>query len=250
MHIHRRELPDAVLVTPDTFRVGHTRRALDVLCSGLLLLLTLPVLLLAALMVRATDGGPAFYRQLRVGEGGRSFMLLKLRTMSTRGSGPAVTAAGDARITGVGRILRGTSIDELPQLWHVFRGEMTLVGPRPESLALAAHYPESCRFVLTARPGLTGPAQLRYRERSAVPPVGWGAGWGDVEAWYLQRLVPLRVEADLEYLTRPTAWQTVRYLWRTALFVVGFGGTKASGESIAQRSRAIGDESSAELQMP
>jgi lipopolysaccharide/colanic/teichoic acid biosynthesis glycosyltransferase len=96
---------------------------------------------------------------------------------------------------------------------------MTLVGPRPESEELARHYPASCRFILAARPGLTGPAQLRYREQSAVPP----AGWVDVEAWYLERLVPLRVDADLEYLTEPSVRNTLRYLWLTARFVVGLG---------------------------
>jgi lipopolysaccharide/colanic/teichoic acid biosynthesis glycosyltransferase len=219
MHLHHHDLPDVILVTPDTFRVGRARRTLDVLGAGTLLLMTLPLLLLAMLLVCATDGGPAFYRQVRIGEGGRPFRLLKLRSMRARGDGPAVTTAGDARITRVGRILRRTSIDELPQLWHVLHGEMTLVGPRPESEDLAEHYPASCRFILAARPGLTGPAQLTYRERSAVPP----EGWADVEAWYLEHLVPLRVEADLQYLTEPSLRNTVRYLWLTARFVVGLG---------------------------
>jgi lipopolysaccharide/colanic/teichoic acid biosynthesis glycosyltransferase len=225
MHLHHHELPDVLLVTSDTFRVGRVRRTLDVLGAGVLLLMVLPVLLLAMLLVRATDGGPAFYRQVRIGEGGRSFRLLKLRTMSAGGGGPSVTAAGDDRITRVGRILRRTSIDELPQLWHVLRGEMTLVGPRPESQDLAQRYPASCRFILAARPGLTGPAQLRYREQSAVPP----DGWVDVEAWYLQHLVPLRVNADLAYLTEPSVRNTARYLWLTARFVVGLSHTEARG---------------------
>ena len=150
MHLHHHDLPDAFLVTSDAFRVGRFRRTLDVLGAGTLLLITLPVLLLAMVLVRATDGGPAFYRQVRIGEGGRPFRMLKLRSMRARGDGPAVTTAGDARITPVGRVLRRTSIDELPQLWHVFHGEMTLVGPRPESADLAEHYPASCRFVLGA----------------------------------------------------------------------------------------------------
>ena len=113
-------------------------------------------------------------------------------------------------------MLRRTSVDELPQLLHVLRGQMTLVGPRPESVDLARRYPASCRPVLSARPGLTGPAQLAYRERCAVPPSDW-----DVESWYLQVLVPLRAQADLEYLCRPTLRHTVRYLLRTAAFVLG-----------------------------
>jgi lipopolysaccharide/colanic/teichoic acid biosynthesis glycosyltransferase len=132
-------------------------------------------------------------------------------------SGPEVTAASDARITRLGAFLLRTAIDELPQLWHVLRAQMTLVGPRPESATLADRYPESCRSVLLARPGLTGPAQLQYRERSAVPP----EGWTDVERWYLDVLVPLRVAADQEYLERPTVRRTLHYLVVTALFVLG-----------------------------
>ena len=199
------------------FPVSARRRLLDVVVSALLLLLVAPVLLLAALALVLDDGRPVFYRQVRIGEGGRPFRLLKLRSMRTGPAGAQVTAAGDPRITRLGRILRRTSLDEMPQLWHVLLGEMTLVGPRPESAALAARYPERCRPVLMARPGLTGPAQLRYRERSAVPP----DGWDDVERWYLDVLVPLRVQADLEFLRLPTLRATLRSMCVTAMFVVG-----------------------------
>ena len=206
-----------VVVTEQAFRVSAARRVLDVLVAALLLLVVAPVLLLTALLLVLDDGWPVFYRQVRLGEGGRPFRLVKLRSMRTGRPGAEVTAEGDPRITRLGHFLRRTSLDELPQLWHVLRGEMTLVGPRPESAALAARYPEHCRPVLLARPGLTGPAQLRYRERSAVPPVGWD----DVEGWYLEVLVPLRVQADLEFLQRPTVWATLRSMCVTALFVTG-----------------------------
>lgn len=222
MHFHHESSPpEALLLTSHTFRVGRARRILDVAVASGLLLLCLPLLVAAALAVRLTDGGPAFFRQDRLGEGGRTFSLLKLRSMRVgdpRWRGPAVTASGDDRITRVGRVLRRTSIDELPQLWHVVTGDMTLVGPRPEAVSLAAAYPPSCRFILMARPGLTGPAQLRYRESAARPPAGW-----DVEDWYLTHLVPLRVDADLDYLIDPSVSRTVGYLGRTALFVLGVG---------------------------
>lgn len=212
------DLAECVL-TAELLRPSRGRRALDVAVAGTALLLAAPLLLLAALLVLLLDGRPVTFRQERLGEGGRLFRLLKLRTMrGADGSGPAVTAATDTRITRLGRLLRRTSVDELPQLWHVLRGDMTLVGPRPETVPLARQYPPSCRTVLAARPGLTGPAQLAYRERSAVPPAGW-----DIERWYVDVLVPLRTEADMEYLARPTLRGTLRYLVRTARFVTGLG---------------------------
>jgi len=218
-----------------SFRVGPGRRAVDVAASAVLVLLTAPLVLVAAVLILLTDGRPVLFRQERVGEDGVPFRLTKLRTMRAAPAGGAaeVTATGDPRITRLGAALRRTSIDELPQLWHVLTGRMTLVGPRPESVGLAARYPESCRPVLLARPGLTGPAQLRYREASAVPP----AGWTDVEGWYLDVVVPLRVAADLEYLRRPTVGATLRLLLVTALFVVGLADVQATAQVPDQRPR-------------
>jgi lipopolysaccharide/colanic/teichoic acid biosynthesis glycosyltransferase len=189
-------------------------------------LVSVPVLLilgLAALLILMTDGRPVMFSQIRIGERGRAFTLYKLRTMRASQAGPTVTAQFDPRITPVGALLRRLSIDELPQLWHVLRGQMTLVGPRPESEQLAKRYPQPYRSVLLARPGLTGPAQLYYRERSALPPPGW-----DVEAWYLTVLVPLRVRADREYLDRPTIRLTVGLLAQTALWLVGMADLQRS----------------------
>jgi lipopolysaccharide/colanic/teichoic acid biosynthesis glycosyltransferase len=200
-----------------SLRISPARRALDIIVAAALLVIVTPFMAVIAVLILVTMGRPVFFAQVRVGERGQPFVLYKLRTMRVVASGPEVTAQGDVRITRLGSLLRRTSFDELPQLWHVLRGQMTLVGPRPESDALAIRYPESCRSVLMARPGLTGPAQLCYRERSAVPP----AAWTDVDSWYLQVLVPLRVAADLEYLRRPTIRRTVHYLLLTALFVVG-----------------------------
>jgi lipopolysaccharide/colanic/teichoic acid biosynthesis glycosyltransferase len=208
---------EAALLTDRAFRVSAPRRLLDVVVALLLLVVSAPVLLAVGLLMLLEDGRPLFYVQVRIGEHGVPFRLLKLRTMRTGTGGAEVTTEGDPRITRIGRVVRRLSLDELPQLWHVLRGQMTLVGPRPESRALAERYPASCRSVLEARPGLTGPAQLRFRERSAVPPVG-GPG---VEEWYLTRLVPQRVQADLEFLRRATVLATVRWLCVTALFVVG-----------------------------
>jgi lipopolysaccharide/colanic/teichoic acid biosynthesis glycosyltransferase len=195
--------------------VSPWRRSLDVVVAGLLLVLVLPLLAVSAALLLVTSGRPVLFRQLRVGEGGRQFRLTKLRTMRP-GAGAAVTTRDDTRITRLGRVLRRTSVDELPQLWAVLCGRMTLVGPRPESVELAARYPASARQVLLARPGLTGPAQLAYRERAATPPPEC-----DAEEWYLETLVPLRAQVDLAYLRRPTAKATLECLVHTALFVVG-----------------------------
>lgn len=197
--------------------VGVARRALDIVVAAVMLVILLPLLAMVAGLILVTSGRPVLFTQSRVGENGRRFIIYKLRTMRVVASGPEITAQSDARITRLGAFLRRTAIDELPQLWHVLRGQMTLVGPRPESDALAKRYPAAYRSVLLARPGLTGPAQLHYRERSAVPP----AHWSDVETYYLEVLVPLRVEADREYLDRPTIRRTLHYLMLTALFVVG-----------------------------
>lgn len=215
--------PDRVLLATECFRVSRTRRALDVTASVLGLVAAGPVLLLAAVLVLVSDGRPVLFSQTRVGEGGRPFRMYKLRSMRS-GDGPEVTSVGDARITPVGRILRAFSVDELPQLWHVLCGQMTLVGPRPESSALASRYPESCRFVLNARPGLTGPSQLTYREASISPPYGVS----DPDGWYLSVLVPLRIEADLEYLLRPTLASTMRWLLATVLVVLRGGRSRRS----------------------
>lgn len=178
---------------------GLARRALDVV-AGLagLALIGLPLLVLMA-AVRLTSPGPALFRQIRLGQGGRPFELAKLRSMRIGESGPEITAAGDARVTRLGRFLRSTSLDELPQLWHVVRGTMTLVGPRPETPALAAGYPPDCQWIFRYRPGLTGPAQIRLRDRDVLPP-----GVLVDTTTYLTRLVPARVALDAQFLAQPT----------------------------------------------
>ncbi|MEU4396543.1 sugar transferase [Kribbella sp. NPDC023855] len=208
--------------TAGQYGVGGSRRILDICVTLLSSVLVLPLIAIVAIGILLSDGRPVFFRQSRVGENARRFTMYKLRTMRVAASGPEVTAESDVRVTRLGAFLRRTSIDELPQLWHVLTGQMTLVGPRPESDALARRYPESCRPILLARPGLTGPAQLRYREKSVVPP----ASWPDVESYYLQVLVPLRVAADQEYLHRPTLRRTFHYLLLTALFIAGLTDTQ------------------------
>jgi lipopolysaccharide/colanic/teichoic acid biosynthesis glycosyltransferase len=129
----------------------------------------------------------------------------------------------DPRVTRFGTFLRKTSLDELPQLLNVLRGEMTLVGPRPETVALARRYPPDCRWVLEHTPGLTGPAQIRMRDSRVLEPDASalldGAGH-DPEAWYLQTIVPRRVELDADYLRAPSMRRTLQVLLETAVYLL------------------------------
>ena len=158
-------------------------RALDVAIAGTGLALASPVLGVAALAVKLQDGGPVLYRQTRVGKDGVDFELLKLRTMvvgaETKGAGYAVDK-GDTRITRTGRLLRRLSIDELPQLWNVVRGDMSIIGPRPTLRYQVEQYNDRQRRRLDVKPGITGWAQIHGR--ASLP-------WADrieLDVWYVE----------------------------------------------------------------
>jgi lipopolysaccharide/colanic/teichoic acid biosynthesis glycosyltransferase len=171
-------------------------RALDVAVAGVGLVLASPLLGLAALATKLDGGGPVLYRQVRVGRNGEDFEVLKLRTMvvgaEKLGAGYAVDK-GDSRITRVGRVLRRTSIDELPQLWNILRGDMSVIGPRPTLRYQVEQYDERQRRRLAIRPGLTGWAQVQGR--ASLP-------WADrieLDVWYVDHRSP---RVDLEILLR------------------------------------------------
>jgi lipopolysaccharide/colanic/teichoic acid biosynthesis glycosyltransferase len=174
-------------------------RAADVAIAGGALLVASPLLALAALAVKLEDGGPVLYRQTRVGRDGADFELLKLRTMvvgaETMGAGLAVNR-DDARITRAGRLLRKLSLDELPQLWNVVRGEMSVIGPRPTLRYQVEQYDERQRHRLDVKPGITGWAQVNGR---AVLP--W-AERIELDVWYVEHRSPL---LDLRILARTPA---------------------------------------------
>ncbi len=171
-------------------------RAVDVALAGLGLVVASPLLAAAALAVKLEDGGPVLFRQTRVGKGGGDFELLKLRSMvvdaERQGAGYAVDR-GDARITRVGRVMRRTSVDELPQLWNVVRGDMSVIGPRPTLRYQVERYTERQRRRLEVKPGLTGWAQIKGR--ATLP-------WADrieLDVWYVEHRSPL---VDLKILLR------------------------------------------------
>ena len=183
-------------------------RALDLAGAGVGLAVASPVLAAAAIAIKLSDGGPVIYRQRRVGYEGRDFDLLKLRTMvvgaETQGAGWAVNE-GDSRITRVGRVLRRLSLDELPQLWNVVRGDMSLIGPRPTLRYQVDQYTPRQRRRLEIKPGLTGWAQVNGRTK--LP-------WDD------------RIELDLWYVEHRSAWLDLKILVRTprALFTGTYKG--------------------------
>ena len=183
-------------------------RALDVAAAGAGLVLAGPVLAAAAVAIKFEDGGPVFYRQRRVGLNGEEFELLKLRTMvvgaEARGAGFAVNER-DPRIARVGRVLRRLSIDELPQLWNVARGDMSLIGPRPTLAYQVERYTPRQRRRLDVKPGITGWAQIHGRAR--LP-------WEE------------RIELDVWYVEHRSPWVDLRILARTprALFAGTYKG--------------------------
>lgn len=186
-------------------------RAVEASLAGIGLVVASPVLLVAAGLVAATSPGPVLFRQQRAGLGGRPFTLLKLRSMRVAPEGSQLTASGDARITPVGRWLRRFKLDEIPQLWNVARGDMSLVGPRPEVPRYVDDSP-LWRQVLSARPGLTDPVTLRLRDEEALL-ASVAAGGDDPERFYRERLLPWKLRGYRDYLARRT--------WVTDLGVVG-----------------------------
>jgi lipopolysaccharide/colanic/teichoic acid biosynthesis glycosyltransferase len=191
-------------------------RAVEAVVALLGLVFAAPLVALSALAVVVGSGRPVFFRQQRVGWRGREFTLYKLRTMRAASGGAQVTAAGDARVTRVGRVLRKTKLDELPGLWNVLRGEMSLVGPRPEVPRYVDQKSAAWRLVLEARPGLTDPVTLRLRNEEAL----LAEVRGDRERFYTEALQPYKLAGYAEYLRARTWRVDAGILWRTALAVV------------------------------
>ena len=206
---------------------SQARRALDLALALTALPLLSPLLAAVGIAVRLTSPGPIIYRQPRVGQGGEPFNIYKFRSMRDDAPGPEVTGPEDSRVTPLGEFLRRTSLDELPQLINVLRGEMTLVGPRPESLALAARYPAEYQFVFQHRPGLTGPVQVRLRDQDILP-----RDVEDLEAYYLRRLLPARVAIDRAYLANPTLARTIGLLIETAAYLIRRPKTRPPAQTV------------------
>jgi lipopolysaccharide/colanic/teichoic acid biosynthesis glycosyltransferase len=188
------------------------KRVFDVFFSCIGLIVLAPIFLLIFVAIRLTDHGPVFYRQRRVGLNGTPFDILKFRTMVVNADkiGPSVTQGRDPRITRIGRILRQTKLDELPQLWNVLRGEMTFVGPRPEVPFYIARYTQEQQEVLKLKPGLTDLASLSFRNEEELL-----RGATDLDSFYLNVCVPKKVQLNLEYAHHASLFSDVRLIVRT-----------------------------------
>ena len=190
------------------------KRAMDIALSASALLLLSPLFAVIALLVVLDSRGPVFFRADRVGFRGRPLRMLKFRKMKTGARGVALTVSGDVRLTRLGAWLVRTKLDELPQLWHVLRGEMSLVGPRPESPEFVARFRADYDVILQVRPGITGYTQLAFaREGAILDP-------SDPHGHYVQALLPQKVGLDRLYASRVSIRRDVSILVATFMTLV------------------------------
>jgi lipopolysaccharide/colanic/teichoic acid biosynthesis glycosyltransferase len=171
----------------------------------------LPLFGILSAVILLDSKGTVFYRPLRVGKGGKLFRMMKFRTMvaGAAGQGPPITVSADPRITRMGRFLRKTKLDELPQLFNVLAGDMGFVGPRPEDPAIAEKYPQPLREIFRFRPGITSPASIAFRSEEEMIPAD---SWDEV---YFCDILPKKVEADVEYMEKKTVWSDLVVIFRT-----------------------------------
>lgn len=191
------------------------KRLFDLFFVGAGLLLIWPLILVLAFLVWLVDGRPVFFRQTRIGRGGRRFQMYKFRTMRAE-SGASITVGLDSRITPLGRRLRRLKLDELPQLFNVLRGEMTLVGPRPEIEEFVALYSPEQRAVLNLLPGITDPASLKYIDEGEVL-----AGASDPRTFYVETVMPDKIRINLEYARRASILSDLGLILKTVVRSAG-----------------------------
>ncbi|HQQ00365.1 MAG TPA: sugar transferase [bacterium] len=195
-------------------------RIVDLALSVFMLIVCAPLIAMIALAIRLESRGPVFYRQERIGKDGRPFQLFKFRKMpeGLPRRGPMLTGRFDPRLTHVGRFLERTKLDELPQLLNVLRGDMTLVGPRPEVRKFVSYYPEKWATVLSVRPGVMGLNQVYHRNESELFPTDCP----DIEEYYIHHILPDKLDIDIRYVERRCFWFDLWILLRAA-WVTVFG---------------------------
>lgn len=196
------------------------KRTFDIVVALIALIALSPLLLILSLAVGMTSGLPVLFCQRRIGQGGRPFMILKFRSMVVDAdrAGLSITAAGDSRITPIGRIMRKLKLDELPQLWNVLRGDMSLVGPRPEVPRYVAKYSPDQRRVLALKPGITDLATIEFRNEEALLRAA-----EDTESYYMEHCLPRKIELNLTYAARASFWSDIVIIARTLFSVLDSG---------------------------
>jgi len=210
------------------------KRGFDLLASALGLLVLSPLFLVIAILIKATSPGPVFYRAKRIGQEGKAFGVYKFRSMVKNADkqGPGITVANDCRVTTIGRILRRTKVDELPQLINVVRGEMSLVGPRPEDPEYVELYSPEQRAILQVRPGVTSLASVAYRHEEEQLT---GPDW---KQHYIDVIMPEKLAIDLEYAQRACLWYDIVIIVRTILWLISSNVTFAFRRLFLQRRAA------------
>lgn len=210
------------------------KRAFDFTAAAFGLLLLSPVLLFAAILVKLTSPGAVIFRQERVGRGGKPFFILKFRSMvaDAPNRGGQITHGADPRITAVGRLIRKTKIDELPQLFNVLRGEMSLVGPRPEVRKYVDMFAEDYKEILRVRPGITDLASVKYRDEAAI--LGAAA---DPEREYVERVLPEKIRLAREYVRRQSLLLDLGIIFGTLFHI--------ARDAVARRRDSAADKSNA-----
>lgn len=194
-----------------------SKRVFDLLCAILGLIMLSPVILMIALWIMLDSPGPIFFKQIRVGRFGKEFYMYKFRTMvvNAEALGSQLTVANDRRITRSGQFLRKSKLDELPQLYNVLKGDMSLVGPRPEVPKYVALYTAAQRQVLTVQPGITDLASIEFRNESELL-----AGKENFEELYIQEIMPRKLELNQQYIAQMGVFSDLRIIAQTLMKLV------------------------------
>ena len=203
------------IVTPPSAATMACKRAFDILCSFLGLAVLSPVLLVVSVLVAVTSPGGVFFRQERIGKDGRPFRIFKFRSMRKDNAGLKITTGNDSRITPVGRFLRKSKIDELPQLINVLAGDMSFVGPRPEVADYVNLYTPYQRQVLLVRPGITGLASIRFRNENDLLTAS-----NDPNRTYVEQIMPRKIDLDLEYIPHASVFYDIKLIFQTFAVVI------------------------------